>query len=84
MSDVSLHELVHSAAAARATVPGTDHEVLTADEAAALLRCDRKTIYLAVARSRIPHQRLGRKVLFSRAALLDWLACKAAVTGKDS
>jgi excisionase family DNA binding protein len=54
-------------------------EVLTADEVAALLRCDRKTVYLAVARDSIPHRRLGRKVVFSRAALLEWLACRGSV-----
>lgn len=51
-------------------------EVLTADEVAAFLRCSRKSVYDAVARHEIPHQKLGRKILFSRAALLDWLACK--------
>jgi excisionase family DNA binding protein len=51
-------------------------EVMTADEVAAFLRCSRKSVYDAVARHEIPHQKLGRKILFSRAALLDWLACK--------
>ncbi len=55
-------------------------EVLTADEAAAFLRCDRKTIYRAVLRNAIPHRRVGRKVLFLRVALLEWLACRAAET----
>lgn len=46
---------------------------MTADEVAALLRVDRKTVYEAVARGDLPCARLGRRVLFSRAALLRWL-----------
>jgi excisionase family DNA binding protein len=49
---------------------------MTADEVAVLMRCDRKTIYEAVLRGDIPHGRLGRRVFFSRAAILDWLATK--------
>ena len=51
-------------------------EVMTADEVAVLMRCDRKTIYEAVLRGTIPHGRLGRRVFFSRVAILDWLATK--------
>ncbi len=51
-------------------------EVITADEVAALMRCDRKTVYEAVLRRDIPHRRLGRRVFFSRIALLEWLACR--------
>lgn len=51
-------------------------EVLTASEAADLLGCDRKSVYEAAGRHEIPHQRLGRRVIFSRKALLDWLGCK--------
>ena len=56
--------------------PPAIHEVMTADEVAALLRCDRKTVYEAVLREAIPHRRLGRRVFFSRHALLEWLACR--------
>jgi excisionase family DNA binding protein len=51
-------------------------EIMTAGEVAVLMRCDRKTIYEAVIRDSIPHRRLGRRVFFSRAAILDWLAKK--------
>lgn len=50
------------------------HEVINPEEAARLFRCDRKTIYDAVAKNRIPHQRLGRRIFFSREGLLEWLA----------
>ncbi len=48
-------------------------EILSADEVAAWLKVDRKTIYNACARGQIPHQRLGKRVLFNRAALVSWL-----------
>lgn len=48
-------------------------EVMNVDEVATFLRLDRKTVYAAVATRRIPHQRLGRRILFSRSALLQWL-----------
>lgn len=51
-----------------------EHEVLTVEEAAEFLRVDRKTVYVYVARKKIPHQRLGRRILFSRSGLLAWLA----------
>ncbi len=44
------------------------------EEVAALLRCERKTVYAAVALNRIPHQRIGRRIIFSHAALMQWLA----------
>ena len=48
-------------------------EVLTADQLAALLGVNRKTIYEAVARNEIPHRRLGRRLIFERGAVLRWL-----------
>ena len=47
---------------------------LCADEVAAWLKVDRKTVYNAAARGKIPHQRLGKRLLFSRAALVSWLS----------
>ena len=48
-------------------------DVLTADEVAELLRLDRKTVYDYAGRGEIPCQRLGKRILFSRAALVSWL-----------
>ena len=48
-------------------------EILTADQLAALLGVNRKTIYEAVARDEIPHRRLGRRLIFERGAVLRWL-----------
>lgn len=53
-------------------------DVLSADEVAAWLRVDRKTVYDAAGRGEIPHRRLGKRLLFSRGAVLDWLSCKPA------
>lgn len=52
-------------------------DILCADDVAAWLKVDRKTIYNAAARGKIPHQRLGKRLLFSRAALVAWLACES-------
>jgi excisionase family DNA binding protein len=51
----------------------SDSLVFTADELAALLGVDRKTVYDGASRGDIPCRRLGRRVLFSRAAVLKWL-----------
>lgn len=58
---------------ASAQVPSANDEIMTVDEVAAFLRVNRKTIYTAVAWQRIPHRRLGRRVLFSKQAVLAWL-----------
>ena len=58
--------------------PPEPPDVMNADEVAALLRVDRKTVYDAAGRGHVPHRRLGKRLVFSRAALLDWLACKPA------
>ncbi len=59
------------------------NEVMTADEVAAFLGVDRNTVYDYAGRGVIPHQRLGKRILFRRAALLSWLdSCKATSTRK--
>ena len=57
-------------------------EVLTADEVAALLRVNRKTIYEAAQRGDIPHRRLGRRLVFERGAVLAWLRQETAIAGE--
>ncbi len=48
--------------------------VLTVDEAARLLRVNRKTLYDAVREGRVPGViRLGRSIRIGRTALLGWL-----------
>lgn len=61
------------------SVRAPEPEVMDAEEVAAFLRVDRKTVYDYAGCGSIPHQRLGKRLLFSRTALVAWLgACKAA------
>jgi len=57
---------------------------MTADEVAAFLGVDRNTVYDYAGRGVIPHQRLGKRILFRRGALVSWLdaSCKATSTRK--
>lgn len=48
-------------------------EVMTADQVAELLGVDRNTVYDKANRGQIPCRRLGRRILFGRRAILDWL-----------
>ncbi|MFN8180143.1 MAG: helix-turn-helix domain-containing protein [bacterium] len=59
----------------RAVSPARDlPRLLTAQEAADLLRTTRRALYAAIERGQVPGVlRLGRRVLFRRDELLDWL-----------
>jgi excisionase family DNA binding protein len=59
--------------AASATSSTTDREVMDADDVAAFLGVDRKTVYEYASRGVIPCRRLGKRILFSRTALVLWL-----------
>jgi excisionase family DNA binding protein len=48
-------------------------DVLDVVGAMALLHMSRNTIYEQCARNLIPHRRIGRRIRFSRSALLRWL-----------
>lgn len=56
-------------------VPVADRDrLMTADDVAMLLHTTRGAIYKMVARRQLPGlTRLGRKVYFDRASLVDWL-----------
>lgn len=58
----------------RAHSRDVDHECMTAQELASWLRVDRKTVYEYAARNVIPCRRLGRRLVFLRAAVAAWLA----------
>ena len=52
--------------------------LLTADEAASLLRTTRKAIYAMVERKQLPGvTRIGRRVLVRQDVLLEWLRQKS-------
>jgi excisionase family DNA binding protein len=62
-----------------------DSDVMNADEVATFLGVDRTTVYDFAGRGVIPHQRLGKRLLFRRGALVSWLdssLCKATSTRK--
>jgi len=51
--------------------------VLTAKQVATLLGLDIKGVYEAVKKNELPHRKVGRRVLFSQTALLQWLHGRA-------
>lgn len=51
----------------------TTRDVMTADEVAEFLGVDRNTVYDFASRGVIPHQRLGKRLLFRRGAVVTWL-----------
>ena len=58
--------------------PENDNDVLTATEAAKVLRIGKNQLYEAAGRGEVPHRRIGRTLRFSRKALVDWLgSCEA-------
>lgn len=53
-------------------------DVCTVADVARWLGVNRKTVYDAVNRGEMPCARLGRRVIFSRAAITAWLAGRLA------
>jgi excisionase family DNA binding protein len=61
------------------TAPSPEAVLLTVDEVGALLRTTRKAVYAMVDRGLLPGViRIGRRLLFRRDHLLDWLGQKSA------
>jgi excisionase family DNA binding protein len=58
-------------------------DILDVDEAAALLKVSRRTVYNHVKAGKMPHARVGRKLLFSRAKLSQWVADGADLAKLD-
>ena len=50
-----------------------DDEVLNAREAAKVLNISVWSVYAAANRHELPHRRIGRRLLFSRQALMRWV-----------
>ena len=58
--------------------------LLTVDEAAELLRTTRRAIYIMLERHQLPGvTRIGRRVLFRSADLLNWLDQKRAPSPEE-
>ena len=59
----------------RGPKPGTQQPMLlTVAEAARLLRISRNLCYELIAQGRLPHLRLGRRILVPRYGLEQWIA----------
>lgn len=56
----------------------SDKEILTVAEAAKLLGIHPQTLYERCAMGDVPHKRLGRRLLFSRRKLVEWVEGVAA------
>jgi excisionase family DNA binding protein len=50
-----------------------DKPCLSTDEAAALLGVSKWLLLQQTKRGQIPHKRIGRRLLYSRTRLLEWL-----------
>jgi excisionase family DNA binding protein len=72
-------DLASSSTSALATMP----EVLTAREAAAVLRVGRNQLYQAVARGELGAVRIGRSIRIPKQALLDLLAATSPSAAND-
>jgi excisionase family DNA binding protein len=64
-------------------VPSEALEVLTAGEAAALLRTDEETVRKMAESGTLPGRKLGDEWRFSRAAILEWLSGPNVGAGTD-
>ena len=51
----------------------SEYDILTVPEAAELLRLKKSTVYFYCECGRLPHIKLGTKLLFEKSALLEWL-----------
>ena len=59
-------------------------EGMSADEVAEFLGLNRKTVYEYASRGQIPHQRLGKRLVFSRTALVAWLSAWCVQKRRES
>ena len=50
-----------------------NEDIMNASEVALFLGLGRNSVYDAVGRGEIPHRRVGRRLIFSRSALVAWL-----------
>lgn len=70
---VAFQRLVEAPNALPPAIGEATKDVMTADEVAVFLGVDRNTVYDFAHRGVIPHQRLGKRLLFRRGAVVAWL-----------
>ncbi len=56
------------------TTPDAVPRLMTAQEVAEMLRVPRSTVYELARSRRIPFIKVGRRTLFARQTLLEWIA----------
>jgi len=59
--------------------PDDEFRLLTADEASELIRLPRSSLYELARNRRIPFVRIGRRVFFVRAAVVQWIIDEMSV-----
>jgi excisionase family DNA binding protein len=59
-------------------------DVMTATEVGAFLGLSRNSVYEGASRGEIPCRKVGRRLLFSRSALVLWLRHERAVPESES
>jgi excisionase family DNA binding protein len=64
----------------RAALP----EVLTVDQAAALLQLSPKTVKRLAGKGRVPGRRVGNQWRFGRQPLMEWVAGRETLSGSSS
>jgi excisionase family DNA binding protein len=66
--------------------PVKNGDILDVNEAAALLKVSTKTVYTRVKKNTLPPAKLGRKLLFHKPSLVQWVAKGGdrAHSGSDS
>jgi excisionase family DNA binding protein len=69
----NLHANAHTAPASAAQHTATDNDVIDVGGVVELLHVGRNMVYEMVARNEIPHRRFGRRIRFSRTAIMRWL-----------
>lgn len=67
------HAIDSTGDAQSAPPPETTAQIMTAEETAALLRVNKKTVYALFASGDLPGRRMGRLVRFHRDTVLRWL-----------
>lgn len=73
LASLFAHHAVSSAAGSAARDAAPDDDVIDVIGVVRMLRVGRNKIYEMVARNEIPHRRFGRRIRFSRTAIMRWL-----------
>lgn len=73
LASLLTHRPVRSLAGSAAHGAASDDDVIDVSGVVQMLRVGRNKVYEMVARNEIPHRRFGRRIRFSRTAIMRWL-----------